>query len=288
MKPEKLATSIDEIIRLTIERYSRGINGFESELYDQISTVLKDLELDSEGYIKQSAANRQILYKAESVVSELLPGESFSSIISKALEAVPAIESTAAEYFSSMSDKFKENRTFISSLQKQTIETIERTLLDDGLTAQIKGPLTDILNRNINTGGKFSGFLEEIRAFVKGNDEVEGRILSYSRNFLSDTLFNYSRAYMESVTSDLKLDWYLFAGGLIDKSREFCVERSGRYFHRSEIESWADQDWTGKRSGTTKSSIFIFVGGYSCRHSLIPVHKSIVPEEDLERMSVLN
>jgi hypothetical protein len=119
---------------------------------------------------------------------------------------------------------------------------------------------------------------------VQGNGEIEGRILSYSRTFVSDTLFNYSRSYQESITADLKLDWYLFSGGLMDKSRPFCVEHSGNFYHRKEVEKWADDDWQGKRQGTTASSIFIFLGGYNCRHSLIPVHKSIVPPEDAARI----
>lgn len=285
MSPEKLADEIERIILLTASNYSDEITSFQEELYNRLVSVLKDLEVDSEGYIKQSSHNRSILSKADEVLSELLPGESFTEAVSRTLEAIPLINEANSNYFSSISEGFTENRNFIKSLQKQTAESIERTLLEDGLTAQIRGPLTDILNRNINTGGKFSGFLEEIQSFIKGNDQVEGRILSYSRTHLSDTLFNYSRAYQESVTSDLKLDWYLFAGGLIDKSREFCRERSGRYFHRKEIIGWVDLDWQGRRQGTTESSIFIFLGGYSCRHSVIPVHKSIVPKEDLDRVS---
>ena len=93
MKPEKLASSIDDLIRSATERFSKGIEGFESELYERVITVLKELELDSEGYIKQSASNRSILYRAESVVTDLLPGETLTSLISKSLKrSLPLIQ----------------------------------------------------------------------------------------------------------------------------------------------------------------------------------------------------
>jgi hypothetical protein len=70
----------------------------------------------------------------------------------------------------------------------------------------------------------------------------------------------------------------------MDKTRPFCEERVGNFYHQKEIESWANIDWQGKRPGTTSSSIFIYCGGYNCRHSLIPVSETLVPKIDLDRM----
>jgi hypothetical protein len=285
MGANDVANEIERIIGLTIDQYESELGEFSGTLYNRLVRALKDLELDSEGHIKQSSANRKVLSDAELVIDELLPGRTFTEIISNTLRAINSINEVNASYFSSVSESFKENRNFIKSLQAQTIKNIESNLLEDGLTVQVKNPLVGILNRNVNSGGQFSGFLEEIRDFVKGNEEVDSRILSYSRTYLSDTLFDYSRAYQEAMTNDLRLDWYLWAGGIQDTSRSVCVEHAGKYFRREEIESIADQNWSGKRPGTTKSSIFIFVGGFNCKHSLIPVHESIVPKEDLERFA---
>lgn len=284
MNPEKLAQEIENIILAVTETYAKDIVALQDALYNRLSRILKDLELDSEGYIKQSAANRSILMNAEVALDEMLPGATFTEAVSKTLGTINTINELNAGYFSTVSDGFKESRNFIKSLQTQTIESIESTLLQDGLTMQIKNPLTDILNRNVNAGGQFGGFLEEVRNFVKGNTDLDGRLLSYSRTFVTDTLFNYSRSYQESMTADLKLDWYLFSGGLTDTSREFCVHRVGKYWHRKEIEKWPSQSWQGKRQGTTKSSIFTYLGGYNCRHSLVPVSERIVPKEDIQRL----
>lgn len=284
MSAQQLAEEIEASIQSTIEAFTSQVEAFQGTLDSRLLSVLKGLELDEQGYIKQSAANRRILYDAENLIYELLPGEKFTAIVSTALTVIPALDALNTDYLSGISDGFDAGRKFISSLQKQTISSIESNLLQDGLTASIKNPLIDILNQNVNSGGQFSGFLDQVRNFIEGDNEVEGRVLSYSRTFLSDALFDYSRAFQQAVVNDLKLEWYSYVGGVMDKTREFCVERVGNFYQQKEIEKWADQDWQGKRAGTTASSIFIYCGGYNCRHSLVPVHESVVPKEDLNRI----
>lgn len=287
MNPAQLAVEIERIILSSTDKYASQVDELQIFIYNRLVRILKDLELDPDGYIKQTASNRNILRDAENALDELLPGEDFTLVVSKTLQSIAVLDKVNSDYFVSIADSFNENRNFVKSLQAQTIEGIETTLLQDGLTVQIKFPLTEILNRNVNSGGQFSGFLEEIRNFIRGNTELDGRLLSYSRTYLTDTLFNYSRSYQESMTADLRLDWYLYSGGLTDTSREFCVDRAGKYFHRKEIEQWPSLSWQGKRRGTTKSSIFTFLAGHNCRHSLVPVSTTIVPKEDLERLALI-
>lgn len=283
MNPKQLAEEIERLVIDTTEKFGQSVEGLQGTLYNKLLAVLKDLEIDSEGYIKQTAENRNILFYAENIINEYLPGDRLTSIISNSVSVIPNIDNFNVNYFSSIFDNFNPNRNFAKSLQKATIENIEANLLNDGLTAQIKNPLSDILNQNINSGGNFSGFLKQVRDFVEGNDQVEGRVLSYSRTYLRDALFDYSRAFQQSLTNDLKLEFYLYAGGLIDSSRDFCKEHAGEYYHHKEIEKLANQSWQGKRAGTTSSSIFIYAGGYSCSHSIIPVSTKIVPEDVIER-----
>lgn len=107
--------------------------------------------------------------------------------------------------------------------------------------------------------------------------------MSYTRTYLRDTLFTYSRTFQQSLTSDLKTEFYFYSGGLMDNSRPFCVERAGQFFSHKEIEQWASLSWAGKKAGTTESSIFLFAAGWNCAHQIIPVSRLIVPEDVIER-----
>jgi len=283
MSPKELADQIESLIISANDRYTSRITKVQNDLYASIVLKLKDIETDADGYIIQNAHNRNVISEAETLIDDALSGK-YQQAIEEQIAVIPEIDNLNVEYFSAASDQFIENRNFIKSLQQQTIQNLETNLLQDGLQYQVKQPIADIMNQNVNGGGSFSGFLEQLRTFIKGDANLDGRLLSYSRGLLRDALFQYSRAYQAAITNDLGLVWFKYDGGIIDKSREFCKERAGQFFHQSEVEAWAEEDWQGKNQFTTKSSIFIYCGGYNCGHSLIPVHESIVPKEYIDRI----
>jgi hypothetical protein len=279
MTAGNLAAGTEVLIVGSVEEFAQQVEQLQTSIYNQLIRTVKGLDLDNEGYILQNNANRKILYELEGIIDTLLPGQDFTAIVSETIAILPQIDALNSEYFSNLSDKFTPTRNYFKVLQSQTIEKIESFLLRDGLAFAVKTPLKDIMNLNINTGGSFSGFLDQLRNFIKGDEDLDGRLLSYSRGLLRDTLFNYSRAYQQAVTADLGLSYYLYAGGVMDKTRPFCMERVGNFYHESEIKLWANQEWQGKNKDTTESSIFVYCGGYNCAHSLIPVSETLVPEE---------
>lgn len=287
MSASELAESIEGLVIAGNEAYGLALIKVQNKLYNDLVTILKFVETNDEGYILQNAGNRQILRAAQGQFDKTIQGSIYQSALEQHLQAIPAIDSLNVTYFESISSAFKPNRVFIQQLQAQTIETVNSLVLQDGLAAQVKLPLNQILSQNINTGGSFSGMLQQVQTFVKGDSTLDGRLLSYSRGIVKDSLFQYARAYQNSVTADLKLEWFGYVGGLIDTSRPFCIERNGHYYIQKEIESWASLEWKGKNPLTTESSIFVLVGGFSCLHQLIPVSELIVPSEEKERAKEL-
>lgn len=283
MSAAELADKIEGLIVEANGKYASRIIAVQSKLYNDLVTILKFVDLDEQGYIKQNSGNRAILRAAQDQFDKTIRSSTYQYALEQHLNIIPVIDSLNTEYFESISIAFKPNRVFISSLQKQTIETVNSLILQDGLAAQIKLPLNQILQQNINTGGSFSGMLNQVQTFIKGTDKAEGKLLSYSKGIVSDALFQYARAYQTSVTEDLKLTWYRYVGGIMDKSRDFCIDRAGGYFTQKEIEGWAKLEWKGKNPLTTESSIFTLCGGFQCRHILIAVSDLIVPADDKER-----
>lgn len=287
MTASKLADSIEGLIVAANETYAAQLIKVQGKLYDDLTTILKFIEIDEQGYIKQNAGNRAILRSAQNQFDKTIQNSVYQSALESHLSVIPVIDDLNTTYFESISSAFKPNRVFIQQLQNQTIESVNQLVLQDGLAAQVKIPLNQILNQNVNSGGSFSGMLEQVRTFVKGDGTLDGRLISYSRNIVKDSLFQYARAYQNSVTADLKLIWYRYVGGLIDTSRPFCRERNGNFYTQKEIESWASLEWAGKNNLTTESSIFVLVGGWSCNHQIIPVSEVIVPAEDIARAKEL-
>lgn len=289
MTPEELAAAIEELIVGSSETFSASMIRAQNRLYNRVIAILKGLELDAEGYIRQSAANRKILREAQNTFDTLIKSPAYIGVVESHLRIIPKIDALNTTYFTSISKVFSPNKNFIKDLQKQVIRDVNMNLLNEGVIVNVRQPLNNLMNQNINSGGSFAGFTEQLRNFIKGNESIDGRLLRYTKLYVSDTLFAYARTWQEAVTTDLDLEFYLYSGGLTAAgkgsggSRDFCIERSGNYYHKKEVESWAALSWQGKNPATTKSSIFTLLGGYNCRHSVIPVSELIVPKDVIDR-----
>lgn len=277
-----LGEKIEKIIDAADNKFLEAVRITQQDLYENLVDLFKKLEVDADGYILNNAANRALFNKSSQIFNQTINQSGYNDAVNEFVGTFSELDLANQDYFSSISDLFKPNRAFITSLQTQTISNLETIILNDGLKANIKTPLMNIISQNVNSGGSYSGFLEQLRANIIGVDN-EGKLLRYSRGILNDALFQYSRAYQQSVTDDLGLEFYLYSGGTTKDSRDFCTEHSDQFYHQLEIEAWADEDWQGQIPGTTASSIFMFAGGYNCKHSIIPVDISIVPKEDIQR-----
>lgn len=282
MSAKELGEKLESLIVDASEVLASNVVSVQNYLYNQLVSVLKGLDLDSEGDIIQSAQNRKVIQQALSTIDAKIRTSGFQEAIEKYLGHISGVDKLNIAYFETLSDAFRPNAQFLASLQKETIAQVETLLFGSGFESQIKVPLSTMLNQNINTGAKFTDMLDQVKTFIKGLPDTDGRLLRYSKQISRDALFNYSRSFQTAITNDLGLEWFCYSGGLMDKSREFCIEHAGGYFPKAEIESWASQDWAGKRPDTTESTIFIYAGGWSCSHSIIPVDESTVPKEDIQ------
>lgn len=285
MTPHDLSDRIAAITDQAEDELGRAVTKAQKELFDSLQATLAKLELDGEGLIKQTADNRKILQKADAIFDQAVKESGYYESLYQYAGALDSIAGANEKYFTSILENFTVDAHYLKSLQKTSISSIESLLANEGLELQLKRPLMQILSENVNSGAGFSDMLRQVREFIVGGPDREGKMLRYSKQISRDTLFNFSSSMQESISQNAGMEWYVYSGGARKDSREFCASRSGQYFHRKEIEAWASLTWAGKRQGTTKSTIYIYRGGYNCEHSLIPVSEKVVPKEVIERNS---
>lgn len=284
---QKLINRINAIVEKAESRLETAITKTQKQLFDKMQAYLSKLKLDTEGNIIQSQGNRKILQRAGNIFDKAIKDSGYYSALNDYSGAILTITDANEAYFATILDAFTIDAQYLKALQKGTIGTIESLLANEGLEVQLKKPLLDILNQNINSGASLSDLTRQVQEFVKGTADIDGKLMRYSKQISRDTLFNYSSALQESISQNAGLIWYLYQGGIMGDSRDFCAARAGKYFTKAEVESWASQSWQGKRQGTTSSTIFIYRGGYNCLHSLIPVSEAIVPKSAIERAKEL-
>ena len=285
MTPDKLSTRIDTIIESFESKFAVQVDKTQAALLDEIQVLLNKLELNPDGTIKQNQANRKILARADQTFEKALKGSGYYDSLNESANSIGALTGANSAYFKTLVDGFKPNAQYIKNLQNQTIGQLESMLANDGLEAAIKAPLRNILNQNINTGASYNDLLKQLRTFIVGDDEIQGKLKTYAGQITTDALFSYSRAFQESVSQKSGLEWVIYSGHPIKDSRDFCLARKGKYFHKSEVEKWASLSWAGKRQGTTSSTIFIYAGGYRCSDMIIYVSESVVPKDVVDRIN---
>jgi hypothetical protein len=158
------------------------------------------------------------------------------------------------------------------------------------LTAQsfsltLLNPIAQEVGAYIATGSRYNDLVNAVSNIVTGGGQTDGAILGNARAEVGQLVSIYERTATVITADAVGAQFFLYQGRPIDTTRDFCRVRAGKYWHRKEIEAWADEDWKGKMEGTTSTTIFNYLGGYGpCRHVLVPVRQSAVPKEDLDRM----
>lgn len=124
----------------------------------------------------------------------------------------------------------------------------------------------------IVAGSSRSAIEDSLEELIVGNSSKLG-VVSHNTNTRFDSVFSaVVRSYAYSIYTLLGFNEFRYEGGLIQDSRPFCVERNGNTYTTEQVKSWADlPQWRGRMPGTTKETIFFYLGGYRCRHWLVPI-----------------
>lgn len=187
---------------------------------------------------------------------------------------------------------------FVQVLESFTVKDIYKQVLRQsqsiaiasldlgGIDAAFIPEYKNILNASVSSGADVLQTADSLRTYILGDSRIEGQYTRYVKGVAFDAFAHTDRSYTETIANDLGLDWFRYAGGLIKDSRVFCVERNGKFFHRSEVEGWgAIPQWQGRDRNTNQNTIFTLLGGYNCKHSLLPVSSSAVPKEVQNRIN---
>lgn len=186
------------------------------------------------------------------------------------------------------------SKTYIDIAKKNAIDALAGAPYE---TITVK-PIQSLLENAIVNGANINDTINSIQQFIEGTDETVGQIDKYIKQITNDSFAIADRSYTSIVADELGNDWFYFSGTVVAKTRCFCEQRVGNYYHYKEIESWArgenlgncdigGGEWAGEIIGTNESTIYSYLGGYNCLHSLIPVSEAIVSDSDIERAKSL-
>jgi hypothetical protein len=159
---------------------------------------------------------------------------------------------------------------FQSILRKSQADAIS-LLNRDAVQANFVDPMKQILTESVSSGTTFRQAVSSLKDYIQGTEELDGSLERYVKQVARDGFNIADRRYTQVISEDLGFEWFRYVGGKVEDTRQFCLDRMGKIFHKSTIEGWAKLEWQGKFRGTTAQNIFSVLGGYNCMHALIAV-----------------
>jgi hypothetical protein len=282
MTLQEILQAKKKLLKSAPDAYLKKIQKVQVQALDHVLSLFGNLSI-KDGKIELTVKNLKIADQINSELSTVLDGTEFNDAVIEFASQFDQQKNLSEKYFDKSFPNFSS-----TTLQDQVYEKAKRDAVDliAGSTpeTQFLQGIKEIINDNVNSGSSFKDAVSLLREYAIGDgSDVDGKLLQYSKQVAYDSMATADRAFGNAVANELDSEWFFYAGGEIQTTREFCAEHEGKYYHKKEVEAWAAQEWSGKNETTSKETIFIYVGGWNCRHSLMPASVFDVPKDDIER-----
>lgn len=286
---------IKEILSVTddaVNSFSSSIPAMQRQILDEVVLLVKDLDIDSKGTIKNNVANLRTIGKIKGALEKIVLNDDYLKDVKKFTDAFNEVAKLQNQYFNLIEKTFKPSK-LLAEIQKQSINSAIESLTESGIGANVTDEIKDMLQRNITSGGSYSELQTQLRNSILSNKTGGGLLERYTKQVTTDSIQQFNAQYAHAVSDDLGLDWFMYVGSNIETTREFCEHLTKKkYVHRSEISVIVDGDidgfhvkinpktklWYGAIPDTNENNFKINRGGFNCAHQLAPVSAAVIPK----------
>lgn len=260
-----------------LEKWEALLSEWIAALRDRVLTINQELLsqiytfIDKFDFNLNLGQNLNILLEVQTALPVMIQSVGYRALVGELVKKIAESLTKLEDYFAKVFDNYSEKGTPITSAYRVALEQVRRSLLGEGLQQSYVSDIVKTLQYHVYSKSQKSVFREALKK-VLGES---GQPLRYVTTYSSDTLYQFSRAYTEEMTKALDTKYYYYMGTKIKPTRSFCNDRVGKAYRKSEVQGWAKLEWSGKIPGTTAQSIVMYVGGYNCRHRLLPISKEM-------------
>jgi hypothetical protein len=277
----KLLETVPETIVTAAEKAQR-------DAWRKLGPLLDEMDVDSTGNITQTEDNIRRIGLITEELNKVLAGGEYRAAVQSFLASIDEGVQLTDDIAKKIDSTFEP-----SNVQKQLLAISKQNAINaffgSGLRENVTQPFLEQLTANVAARAPLREAVRALQGVIEGTDTTDGRLLANVRTTANTAQAIADRSYAAAVNEELGIEYFQYLGGEIATTRPFCEHREGAIFHRREIEAWGDGKnsagindirngtWDGRIEGTDSKSIFTFVGGWNCRHFLVPVIAQRVP-----------
>lgn len=283
------------------QKLNETIKNYQNALFMQIiGIVLKELDIDNEGNIKNTLKNYRVISELNTITENFAIANK-DKITSTILTTATKIGAFNYKYFTiAVSDTTQKRLEYVKQRTDEKMFArlgyINGRLLSGGFLENFTTPagiIDTIAQTTTNSVTAQTGIRDLIKTLeiqITGGEQM-GLLERRLKGFAHDVFTQYDRAYSWNMAKEFKMEYFVYSGGLVKDSRDFCTEMEGRVFHISEAKSW--KKWTPAkktRPFVVKQKCvtcvpsyinyagyepLIDLGGYNCRHNIAYISKEM-------------
>lgn len=154
---------------------------------------------------------------------------------------------------------------------------LDRLIKNVPLAEQVKQLTFKAISGNMT----IKNFTKSLESIVTGTPEIDGSLTKYYKGFAYDTYQQFDRATNDQFAKRLDLTYFIYSGGLIETSREFCIKRNDKVFSVEETKEWInDPDLPKTKAEKDSGNVTNYIptidcGRYNCRHMVRYISESL-------------
>jgi hypothetical protein len=285
-----LSDIVKEKIKLfdsTPDKMGTATEKVQLKIWKELLPIINDLEVSSTGNIIQSDNNVARIGIIADKLNEALAGKEYQAVIKTFLNSIDEGVVLSNEVAQKFDPAFEPTAAQTKLLQISKTNAID-TFIGSGLKNNVTQPFVEQLVTNISARAPLKDTINALQGVILGTDANDGFLLRHIKTNALTAQAVADRSYSAAVNETIGAIYFEYLGGEIPTTRPFCQHREGEVFHRDEIQQWGrginsggiddieDGTWAGRIEGTDAKSIFTFVGGWNCRHYLVPIEADMV------------
>ena len=281
----------DNLISSLYASYEATLSKAQGVLFKQFAVEIMDkLEYDEDGKVINNAKNRNVLVSLDKFFKKW-NDDTNPRVLNVLLDGVQQIMNFNYGYYS----KFNEvPKASLIKLREKALSNVRGWLgmedneikpngyLDTLVSNDtVKNQIKDALMKTIYSQDGWNSAKKVLQTIIEGDGSGSlGSLEKYHRNFSYDLYSQIDRATGKTYADDLGFEFAIYEGGIIETSRQFCIDHNGNVYHISEIKKMKPE----KAIPPNYNPLFD-MGGHGCRHhwNWIPKSLALVLRPDAKK-----
>jgi uncharacterized protein with GYD domain len=279
---EKLVRDKQRLFDQTPENLATASVKAQRQIWNDVSDLVQSLETDEDGRVAQTQTNIRKIGEIQTALVSAIAGSEYIDAVRTFLGDIDQGARLSDDIAKQIQRSFEPSEV-VKQLLEISKQNALQSLLGESMRARVTLPFVEQLTAAVATRSTLSETVKALRTVIEGDKDVDGRLVANVKTVAQTAQAIADRNYSAQVNESVGAEWFRYAGSEIDTTRDFCSERHQQYYHKKEIEGWADENWNGKIAETNSRTIFSNAGGWNCRHSIIAVSIRRVPPEVVQR-----